>query len=232
MGKWESEELQEDPSGIKDTGNSVGLGVDTKAISSLFFRSILLDFAESFRDCWARLTKRGGWFTGAHFCTGSVWTRQYLLFVYRRKRYWLPLDDYGGSCMRISFCEQLRAQGTSRVDVISIMTTRTIILSLCCAVFAVQPSAPDPIPAPLRDLEWGQLNFLHTTDTHGWLAGHLQEYGNRIREWFTPNDPSRLMLVYANWIYPDHLTQQTGAIMSPSRVGCVRRRKHRDRIYW
>lgn len=43
-------------------------------------------------------------------------------------------------------------------------------------VLSSQPSAPDPIPAPLRDLKWGQLNFLHTTDTHGWLAGHLQEY--------------------------------------------------------
>ncbi|OJJ45527.1 hypothetical protein ASPZODRAFT_69899 [Penicilliopsis zonata CBS 506.65] len=40
---------------------------------------------------------------------------------------------------------------------------------------AAQPSAPDPISVPLRDLTWGQLNFLHTTDTHGWLAGHLQE---------------------------------------------------------
>ncbi|PYH44644.1 metallophosphoesterase family protein [Aspergillus saccharolyticus JOP 1030-1] len=43
------------------------------------------------------------------------------------------------------------------------------------SVRAVQPSAPAPVAAPLRDLEWGQLNFLHTTDTHGWLAGHLQE---------------------------------------------------------
>ena len=42
-------------------------------------------------------------------------------------------------------------------------------------VHASQPSAPDPIPAPLRELEWGQLNFLHTTDTHGWHGGHLQE---------------------------------------------------------
>ncbi|GKZ26751.1 hypothetical protein AbraIFM66951_004809 [Aspergillus brasiliensis] len=42
-------------------------------------------------------------------------------------------------------------------------------------VHAVQPTAPEPIEAPLRDLQWGQLNFLHTTDTHGWLAGHLQE---------------------------------------------------------
>lgn len=92
MGKWESEELQEDLSGIKDTGNSVGLGVDTKAISSLFFRSILLDFAESFRDCWARLTKRGGWFTGAHFCTGSVWTRQYCrLYIEERDTGYLSM---------------------------------------------------------------------------------------------------------------------------------------------
>ncbi|KAK4570542.1 hypothetical protein LTR86_002623 [Recurvomyces mirabilis] len=39
-----------------------------------------------------------------------------------------------------------------------------------------QPSAPEPISAPLRELPWSkQLNFLHTTDTHGWHAGHLQE---------------------------------------------------------
>jgi 2',3'-cyclic-nucleotide 2'-phosphodiesterase (5'-nucleotidase family) len=49
-------------------------------------------------------------------------------------------------------------------------------LSALSPVKAVQPSAPEPIAAPLRDLKWGQLNFLHTTDTHGWLAGHLQEY--------------------------------------------------------
>ncbi|KAJ9632207.1 hypothetical protein H2203_000610 [Taxawa tesnikishii (nom. ined.)] len=38
-----------------------------------------------------------------------------------------------------------------------------------------QPNAPAPIAAPLRELPWGQLNFLHTTDTHGWHGGHLQE---------------------------------------------------------
>lgn len=27
----------------------------------------------------------------------------------------------------------------------------------------------------IRDLEWGELNFVHTTDTHGWLPGHLLE---------------------------------------------------------
>jgi 2',3'-cyclic-nucleotide 2'-phosphodiesterase (5'-nucleotidase family) len=40
---------------------------------------------------------------------------------------------------------------------------------------AEQPSAPKPYAAPLRDLQFGQLNFLHTTDTHGWHAGHLLE---------------------------------------------------------
>ncbi|RDW83989.1 uncharacterized protein DSM5745_04315 [Aspergillus mulundensis] len=58
--------------------------------------------------------------------------------------------------------------------------TRKIILPLSLflavqAVQAVQPSAPNPVPVPLRELKWGQLNFLHTTDTHGWLAGHLSE---------------------------------------------------------
>jgi 2',3'-cyclic-nucleotide 2'-phosphodiesterase (5'-nucleotidase family) len=51
-----------------------------------------------------------------------------------------------------------------------------VILSLVSAVQAVQPSAPDFVAVPLRELKWGQINFLHTTDTHGWLAGHLSEY--------------------------------------------------------
>lgn len=51
------------------------------------------------------------------------------------------------------------------------------LLLLAARVFAAQPSTLPPVEAPLRDLPWGQLNFLHTTDTHGWLAGHLNEYG-------------------------------------------------------
>ncbi|PKS09582.1 hypothetical protein jhhlp_004199 [Lomentospora prolificans] len=42
-------------------------------------------------------------------------------------------------------------------------------------VQAEQPGAAKPQKAELRDLAWGQLNFLHTTDTHGWHGGHLQE---------------------------------------------------------
>ena len=59
------------------------------------------------------------------------------------------------------------------------MTSRlyeaTLVALLSNGVFAAQPSAAPPVTAPLRELPWGQLNFLQTTDTHGWHAGHLQE---------------------------------------------------------
>lgn len=48
-------------------------------------------------------------------------------------------------------------------------------LGLAGAVHGAQPGAAKPVAAPMRDLTWGQLNFLHTTDTHGWLGGHFQE---------------------------------------------------------
>lgn len=35
----------------------------------------------------------------------------------------------------------------------------------------MQPDALDAMTAPKAPLEWGQINFLQTTDTHGWLAG-------------------------------------------------------------
>lgn len=46
---------------------------------------------------------------------------------------------------------------------------------LSVPALAAQPGAAKPLEAPLRDLQFGQLNFLHTTDTHGWHAGHLLE---------------------------------------------------------
>ncbi|KAI0157845.1 ser/Thr protein phosphatase family [Xylariaceae sp. FL1272] len=39
----------------------------------------------------------------------------------------------------------------------------------------MQPDALNATSGPTRALEWGQLNFMHTTDTHGWLEGHLKE---------------------------------------------------------
>jgi hypothetical protein len=50
-----------------------------------------------------------------------------------------------------------------------------LLFCLSRVVYGIQPSAQLPVPAPLRELPWGQLNFLQTTDTHGWHAGHLQE---------------------------------------------------------
>ncbi|KAF8470773.1 Metallo-dependent phosphatase-like protein [Kalaharituber pfeilii] len=53
------------------------------------------------------------------------------------------------------------------------------LLPLLCvlhAASAIQPTAPEAKPAQLYPLQWGRLNFLATTDTHGWHAGHLQEH--------------------------------------------------------
>ncbi|KAH8689459.1 Metallo-dependent phosphatase-like protein [Talaromyces proteolyticus] len=32
---------------------------------------------------------------------------------------------------------------------------------------------------PLKELEWGQINFIHTTDVHGWFEGHMKERNSR-----------------------------------------------------
>ncbi|KAK7551518.1 Metallo-dependent phosphatase-like protein [Phyllosticta citricarpa] len=39
----------------------------------------------------------------------------------------------------------------------------------------MQPDAKEAANPPKGPLEWGQINFLHTTDTHGWLEGHIKE---------------------------------------------------------
>ncbi|ODV92189.1 hypothetical protein CANCADRAFT_55935 [Tortispora caseinolytica NRRL Y-17796] len=41
-----------------------------------------------------------------------------------------------------------------------------VLLLIACYVSALESIT-------YRPLQWQQLNFLHTTDTHGWLAGHL-----------------------------------------------------------
>ncbi|KAK3991170.1 Metallo-dependent phosphatase-like protein [Cladorrhinum sp. PSN332] len=69
------------------------------------------------------------------------------------------------------------------------MGFKSAVISSAFAAFAglhtasaAQPKAAEPVPAPMRDLIWGKLNFLHTTDTHGWHAGHLQE-GQYSGDW-------------------------------------------------
>ncbi|KAK4169454.1 Metallo-dependent phosphatase-like protein [Cladorrhinum sp. PSN259] len=39
----------------------------------------------------------------------------------------------------------------------------------------MQPGAQEAAYGPTRPLQWGQLNVLHTSDTHGWLSGHIKE---------------------------------------------------------
>ena len=39
----------------------------------------------------------------------------------------------------------------------------------------MQPESLNATTKPRDPLAWGQINFLHTTDTHGWLEGHLKE---------------------------------------------------------
>lgn len=41
----------------------------------------------------------------------------------------------------------------------------------------MQPEAVDVTPE--RQLEWGQINFIHSTDIHGWYEGHMKERNYR-----------------------------------------------------
>ncbi|CAI6341025.1 unnamed protein product [Periconia digitata] len=43
------------------------------------------------------------------------------------------------------------------------------------SVKRMQPDALNATSGPKAPLEWGQINFLQTTDTHGWLEGHVKE---------------------------------------------------------
>jgi len=39
----------------------------------------------------------------------------------------------------------------------------------------MQPGAVDAATKPSGPLNWGEINFLHTSDSHGWLEGHIKE---------------------------------------------------------
>ena len=78
------------------------------------------------------------------------------------------------------------------------MFTAVVSFALCLpavlsfaspALVNQQPGAPNPPPQRRRPLEWGSINFLHTTDVHvlslpdhftsanlqGWVEGHIKE---------------------------------------------------------
>ncbi|KAH8684865.1 Metallo-dependent phosphatase-like protein [Tricladium varicosporioides] len=73
----------------------------------------------------------------------------------------------------------------------------------------MQPEASSATTGPRAPLEWGQLNFLHTTDTHGWLEGHLKEQ-NYGADWGDFVSFSRHMVQKAGNLGVDLLLIDTG----------------------
>lgn len=61
-------------------------------------------------------------------------------------------------------------------------TAFAAVLSLGCGLAVAYPDGehqqtrlqapPTALTPPSRPLVWGDLNIIHTTDTHGWLLGH------------------------------------------------------------
>ena len=74
----------------------------------------------------------------------------------------------------------------------------------------MQPEALNATTAPKGPLEWGQINFLHTTDTHGWLEGHLKE-GNYGADWGDFVSFVKHMREKADQLNVDLLVVDTGA---------------------
>ncbi|EHK97682.1 hypothetical protein M7I_6567 [Glarea lozoyensis 74030] len=73
----------------------------------------------------------------------------------------------------------------------------------------MQPEASGAVSGPKAELEWGQLNFMHTTDTHGWLEGHLKEQ-NYGADWGDFVSFSRHMVQKAGNLGVDLLLVDTG----------------------
>ncbi|KKZ61937.1 hypothetical protein EMCG_00499 [[Emmonsia] crescens] len=73
----------------------------------------------------------------------------------------------------------------------------------------MQPEALNATMKPKGPLEWGQVNFMHTTDTHGWLAGHLKEE-NYGADWGDYASFVRHMRKKADELHVDLLLIDTG----------------------
>ncbi|KFY48446.1 hypothetical protein V495_01325 [Pseudogymnoascus sp. VKM F-4514 (FW-929)] len=73
----------------------------------------------------------------------------------------------------------------------------------------MQPDAQGAAYGPTRELEWGQINFLQTTDTHGWLEGHIKEQ-NYGADWGDFVSFTRQMKAKATELNVDLLLIDTG----------------------
>lgn len=81
----------------------------------------------------------------------------------------------------------------------------------------MQPESQNATNGPKAPLEWGQINFLHTTDTHGWLEGHLKEK-NYGADWGDYVSFVKRMRQRAKELNTDLLVVDTG-------VSCMRLRR-------
>ncbi|KAH3684360.1 hypothetical protein WICPIJ_004669 [Wickerhamomyces pijperi] len=57
---------------------------------------------------------------------------------------------------------------TSLLTLLTLTTCTEVVLQQ-------QPHITPPKHSSFRELIWGDINYLHTTDTHGWYAGHLNQ---------------------------------------------------------
>ncbi|KFY13710.1 hypothetical protein V492_03085 [Pseudogymnoascus sp. VKM F-4246] len=73
----------------------------------------------------------------------------------------------------------------------------------------MQPDAQGAAYGPTQELEWGQINFLQTTDTHGWLEGHIKEQ-NYGADWGDFVSFTRHMKARATELKVDLLLIDTG----------------------
>jgi 2',3'-cyclic-nucleotide 2'-phosphodiesterase (5'-nucleotidase family) len=81
----------------------------------------------------------------------------------------------------------------------------------------MQPDAQNATTSPRGELEWGQINFLHTTDTHGWLEGHIKEQ-NYGADWGDYMSFTKHMKQKARKLGVDLLLVDTGVSLRPSQV--------------
>jgi 2',3'-cyclic-nucleotide 2'-phosphodiesterase (5'-nucleotidase family) len=86
----------------------------------------------------------------------------------------------------------------------------------------MQPDAKSAASLPKTPLDWGQLNFLHTTDTHGWLEGHLKEE-NYGADWGDFSAFTKHMKAKAKALDVDLLLIDTGEFMGTIYTALVRK---------
>ncbi len=85
----------------------------------------------------------------------------------------------------------------------------------------MQPDAQNATTTPKAPLEWGQINFIHTTDTHGWLEGHIKEQ-NYGADWGDYASFTRHMKQKARNLGVDLLLVDTGVSVCHQALGTSR----------